>query len=209
MANERDRFCEVLRRKEAWRYERGYFPAELHRSKGAVRSPDRVKLREGHTADKYRRLQTALLRKKALRTEVSDMLDAIPKPSAPVPNPVRVKLREKLLRLDEKISELRWELIRMDGPDCDRRTAQRLAAGKPFLSPAAEAGWRKLENPAKYTTMTLAETMAVLGKKRTTIYRWLEVGKLVRSSGGRKPGERGCVLIRTSSVAKFLEEGSE
>jgi hypothetical protein len=158
---------------------------------------------------KYRRFQAALVRKKALRIEIGDMLDAIPKPTALVPSPIRVKLREKLLRVDKKISELKWELLRMDCPDCDPSTAQRFTDGTPVIPPAEEAGWKKLQNPVKYKVMTLEATMRVLGKKRSTIYRWLDEGKLKRASLGRKPGKRSSVLILTSSVAKLLQEDAE
>jgi|GEM_PF-2521532 predicted site-specific integrase-resolvase len=44
---------------------------------------------------------------------------------------------------------------------------------------------------------------------RSTIYRWLNEGKLQRASLGKKSGKRSRVLIRTESVKKLLDESAE
>jgi excisionase family DNA binding protein len=73
-------------------------------------------------------------------------------------------------------------------------------------SQAARAIAVKLAHPAEYPTMTLAEVRSVLPVSRSTIYRYVDEGRLKRPKLGKKIGRRTRFLVLTTSVARMLQE---
>ncbi len=68
----------------------------------------------------------------------------------------------------------------------------------------------KLASPSQYPTMNIKEVRQSLGNvARSTLYRWMEEGKLQRAHLGREPGKRSRVLFRTGSVKEMLEDSPE
>ena len=67
----------------------------------------------------------------------------------------------------------------------------------------------KLAHPSEYPTIDVKEAQQVLRVSRSTIYRWVEEGKLQRASLGRESGRRGRMLLLTESVKRMLEVSSE
>lgn len=63
--------------------------------------------------------------------------------------------------------------------------------------------------PANKSVLTVAEAQDKLRLSRSSIYRFLNEGKLTRASLGRKAGMRGKALIKSESVEKLLSEDSE
>jgi excisionase family DNA binding protein len=78
-------------------------------------------------------------------------------------------------------------------------------ANAEIIAPAA----LKVTDPLKFPMLTVAEAQKVLGKSRSTIYRWLDEGRLSRASLGRSAGKRGSCMILTNSLKKLLEESTE
>ncbi len=68
---------------------------------------------------------------------------------------------------------------------------------------------QKVADPARYPMLTVAETQQYFRKARSTIYRWLDEGKLKRASLGRSAGKSGSCMILTDSVRRLLEESAE
>jgi predicted DNA-binding transcriptional regulator AlpA len=73
-------------------------------------------------------------------------------------------------------------------------------------SQAAKAIAVKLKHPADYPTMTLAEVRSVIPVSRSTIYRYVDEGKLKRPKLGKKIGRRTRFLVLTTSVVRMLQE---
>jgi hypothetical protein len=67
-------------------------------------------------------------------------------------------------------------------------------------------GTDKIKKPERYPTMTLQEVLSVIPVSRSTIYRYVDEGKLLRPRLNKKAGKRAKFLILTKSVAKLLEE---
>ena len=171
-----------------------------------------VQSREVTTVDQYKRLTRAFTRKKAEQNEILQMLKVAPISHADVPNPVRVKLQEKLLWLNEEVQKLDIELLglhsRVNTWEVTERPTEQPQAS--VANTIAIIASKKIANPRKHPFLTLAEAREILGgKSRSTIYRWLEEGKLTRANLGRKPGKRAAVLILTASILKLLEEDPE
>lgn len=68
---------------------------------------------------------------------------------------------------------------------------------------------QKVADPARYPMLTVAETQQYFRKSRSTIYRWLDEGKLKRASLGRSAGKRGSCMILIGSVRTLSEESAE
>jgi excisionase family DNA binding protein len=64
--------------------------------------------------------------------------------------------------------------------------------------------------PADKALLTVTEAQSVLHvSSRSTIYRWLNEGRLERASLARRAGTRGKVLIKRESIDRLLEQDSE
>jgi hypothetical protein len=116
----------------------------------------------------------------------------------------------------EQVATTRTRSLRLNSADeaikhavalypAHERSEEKLRAIAPSPTPG-----EKVADPIRYPTMTLSEVRALFPhKSRSTIYRWLEEGKLKRAAMGEKPGKRRSCLILTSSVKELLEESSE
>ncbi len=67
----------------------------------------------------------------------------------------------------------------------------------------------KLANPSKFPTMTVSEVMAHLGISRSSVYRYINEGRLDRPGLNKKAGKRSKTLILTRSVQKMLQEAED
>jgi hypothetical protein len=76
------------------------------------------------------------------------------------------------------------------------------------IAPAASPG-EQVADPISYPTMTVGAVQQLFHKSRSTLYRWLDEGKLKRAAMGATPGKRRSCLILTWSVKEFLKESSE
>lgn len=84
------------------------------------------------------------------------------------------------------------------------------AAGKATERKTAEATVaEKIEHPDKYPLLTGEEVMAFFNVKRSTVYRWVEEGKLQRAELGKRVGRRSKFLVLTKSAAALTQESSE
>jgi Helix-turn-helix domain len=63
----------------------------------------------------------------------------------------------------------------------------------------------KLRNAREYPVMTVKEVQALLRVSRSSVYRYLQEGRLQRPGLNQRPGKRSRTLICTSSVQKALE----
>jgi|SRR5271157_3264257 len=64
----------------------------------------------------------------------------------------------------------------------------------------------KIADPKRYPTLTIQEVRTLFHNvSRSTVYRWLDSGKLERASLGRAACKRGMVRILTRSVLKSVE----
>jgi hypothetical protein len=92
------------------------------------------------------------------------------------------------------------------------REAIETAASKSNWRPAkpAEATpQEKLDNPAKFPTMTVPEVMALVQISRASVYRFLNEGRLNRPGLNKKPGKRSRTLVLTASVQKMLKPAED
>ncbi len=64
----------------------------------------------------------------------------------------------------------------------------------------------KLGDAAKFPTMTTPEVMAVLQISKSSVYRYINEGRLKRPGLNQKPGKRSKTLILTASVQDLLRE---
>jgi hypothetical protein len=122
-----------------------------------------------------------------------------------------VKLQERILHLDDQIRDLEWKLVRLDNQRRRQQDEQATSSvgSKLEIDGLKASAQEKLRDPKANPVMTLGETRALFGKSRSSIYRWIEEGKLKRAALGRKPGERSSVLILTTSVLRALQEDAE
>lgn len=105
------------------------------------------------------------------------------------------ELREKFEELKDGNQRLRIEVDHV---------AEQLKGGRQLNSS------HKLANPDRFPVLTVPETAELFrGVSRSTIYRWLEEGKLDRAGLGKKAGKRGRCLITTDSVARLLQKSDE
>jgi hypothetical protein len=76
------------------------------------------------------------------------------------------------------------------------------------IGPAPSPG-KQVADPISYPTMTVTDVQKLFHKSRSTIYLWLDGGKLKRAAMGQTPGKRTSCLILTSSVKRLLDESAE
>lgn len=63
----------------------------------------------------------------------------------------------------------------------------------------------KLTDATKFPTMTVPEVMALLHVSRSSVYRFLNEGRLDRPGLNKRPGKRSKTLVLTSSVQRMLQ----
>jgi hypothetical protein len=63
----------------------------------------------------------------------------------------------------------------------------------------------KLTNATKFPTMTVPEVMALLHVSRSSVYRFLNEGRLDRPGLNKRPGKKSKTLVLTSSVQRMMQ----
>lgn len=67
----------------------------------------------------------------------------------------------------------------------------------------------KLENPRRFPTMNVREVVAVLSVHRSSVYRFLNEGRLDRPGLNKRRGKKSKTLVLTASVQRMLEPAKD